>query len=359
MEIQFNEQQKRLIQSTAPYTIGVSRAGSGKTSCIVERIKFLHNERHIPYEEMVVITYTNAMTDELMKRLDYPQDLKIFTVHGYCNFLLLSSGIITFDLLDKAQFDELFTLIKQHPEAVQPVTHLLLDECNDSTSMQFEFILKVIRPKEWTFVGDPAQEIYNFNGDHDDTFLQLIHDPNTTTYYINSNYRNSQDILFFAKHFLYHLGEDYRDNSIPVRKVKGSVEEIQATPKQAIQSLLKTKEKYHSDWRDWFILCRKNSEVEEFQQLLLNMNIPVDTFKQSEVDNEQLESRLKENSIKVLTAHSSKGLEAPNVLVFNVRAYKDEEARLCYVAATRARDHLIWARMPSKKKKKTKVVNWE
>ena len=41
------------------------------------------------------------------------------------------------------------------------------------------------------------------------------------------------------------------------------------------------------------------------------------------------------------------------------KAYNDDEARLCYVAATRARDFLIWAKMPPKRKKKSKVVNWE
>lgn len=67
---------------------------------------------------------------------------------------------------------------------------------------------------------------------------------------------------------------------------------------------------------------------------------------------------MRENTVKVLTAHSSKGLEIPCVLAYNIRAYNDEEARLCYVAATRARDFLIWAKAPKKKLKK-KVVNWE
>lgn len=360
MNINFNEQQKQLIQSTAQYTIGVSRAGSGKTSCIVERVKFLHEERQIPYEKMVVITYTNAMTEELMKRLGRPRNLKIYTVHGYCNYLLLSSGITTFELLDKEKFDELFEVIKQHPEAVQPVTHLLLDEANDSTTTQFEFILNVIKPKEWTFVGDPAQEIYDFNKDHDDTFIKLIHDDKVTTYYINTNYRNGRSILYFAKRFLYYLGEDYRDNSIPFRTVNGTVDEIACTQEEAIEELLRIKDKYHTTWGDWFILCRKNSEITQFQDLLKAKKIPTDTFKQSEVENDQLENRLKEDSIKILTAHSSKGLENKCVLSYNIMGYNNSESRLCYVAATRARDHLIWAHMPSKrKKKKTKVVNWE
>jgi ATP-dependent exoDNAse (exonuclease V) beta subunit len=53
-------------------------------------------------------------------------------------------------------------------------------------------------------------------------------------------------------------------------------------------------------------------------------------------------------------------MEAPYVLSYNIRAYNDDEARLCYVAATRARDFLIWAKTPPKKRKRnTGVVNWE
>ena len=68
---------------------------------------------------------------------------------------------------------------------------------------------------------------------------------------------------------------------------------------------------------------------------------------------------MKENTIKILTVHSAKGLENKYVLSYNIRAYNDEEARLCYVAATRAKDYLIWARMPKKKKTRTKTFSWE
>ena len=52
-------------------------------------------------------------------------------------------------------------------------------------------------------------------------------------------------------------------------------------------------------------------------------------------------------------------MEAPCVLSYNIRAYNDNEARLCYVAATRAKDYLIWAKMPPKRKKKKELINWE
>ena len=130
------------------------------------------------------------------------------------------------------------------------------------------------------------------------------------------------------------------------------------TPSEAVETLIFIKDKLDTRWGDWFVLCRTNADVELFSILLNKQGIPNDTFKQAEFTNAEIEQKMNEDTVKILTVHSSKGLEAPNVLVYNVRAYKDEEARICYVAATRARDHLIWAKMPSKKKK-AKVVNWE
>ena len=109
----------------------------------------------------------------------------------------------------------------------------------------------------------------------------------------------------------------------------------------------------------WYILTSLDWPKVLFRDLFEKRDIPTDTFKQSELTNSQIQERLKENTLKILTVHSAKGMEAPCILSYNIRAYNDEEARLCYVSATRAKDFLIWAKMPSKKKKKKKIVNWE
>ena len=63
------------------------------------------------------------------------------------------------------------------------------------------------------------------------------------------------------------------------------------------------------------------------------------------------------NSVKVLTVHSAKGLEADNVIVIGVSKWnkKAEERRVAYVAATRARKKLIWMRSAPKKR----LQSWE
>jgi superfamily I DNA/RNA helicase len=64
---------------------------------------------------------------------------------------------------------------------------------------------------------------------------------------------------------------------------------------------------------------------------------------------DELNELLNTQAVKVLTIHSAKGLECENVIVVGANMWKDEEIRLSYVAATRARDNLYW--MSTKRKK--------
>ena len=68
---------------------------------------------------------------------------------------------------------------------------------------------------------------------------------------------------------------------------------------------------------------------------------------------------MKENTVKVLTIHTAKGLEANNVIVVGAKFFNTEERCVSYVAATRARNLLVWTRMPNRAKKMNMTNNWE
>lgn len=102
-------------------------------------------------------------------------------------------------------------------------------------------------------------------------------------------------------------------------------------------------------YNDWFILARSNKRVDEIYNYLKKYDIPVDTFKKSELTNKDLHDRMRANTVKVLTIHSSKGLEANKVIVVDATMSKEEECRISYVAATRARKELYWAKRARKK----------
>ena len=76
--------------------------------------------------------------------------------------------------------------------------------------------------------------------------------------------------------------------------------------------------------------------------ILKKRQIPYDNFKQGDLKKEELDQKMNENTVKVLTIHSSKGLEWDNVIVIGARFTPEEERNVCYVAATRARNLLVW-----------------
>lgn len=357
--MELNLTQKEIIETTEPKVLVSSAAASGKTEVLTSRLQYLLNNG-VDSTKIVAITFTNNAASVMLDRLGRPDGLFIGTVHSYCNFLLRSSAIDTTKLLDDERFDELFPLIEKNPSCFREVDYLLVDEAQDSTEMQFKFF-ELIQPKNYMYFFDIRQSIYGWNGADPEYLVEKMDEPGVMVYRMRQNYRNLSDILHFAKKFLFRLGPAYEDDSIPMRRnnIRYSVIEGNLTPSEAVNALIKTNNRLESNWGDWFLLCRTNADIELFSNLLNDEGVPTDTFKQSELTNSQIEERMKENSVKILTVHSAKGLENKNVLAYNIRAYNNEEARLCYVAATRARDCLIWAKMPPKRKKKTKVISWE
>lgn len=355
----FNEIQKQIITTKEPHVIVQSAAASGKTKTLVGRLRYLLDNGVDPYE-IVAITFTNNAASVMFERLGRPEGLFIGTVHSFANYLLRGGAIDTSTIIQQERFDDLFEEIKENPSCLKHVTHLLVDEAQDSTEAQFKFF-ELINPDNFMFFGDVRQSIYGFNNADPDFLVELANRPDVTVYNMRQNYRNVSDILRFAKKFLYRLGPDFEDDSIPMRQstMRYSVTEGDLTPSEAMHSLIRAKERIGTSWGDWFVLCRTNADIELFRTLFEKEGIPTDTFKQADLTNSQIEAKMKEDTIKILTVHSAKGLENKCVLSFNIRAYNDEEARLCYVSATRAKDFLIWARMPKKKKTKAKTFSWE
>lgn len=357
--MKFTEIQNQIIKTKEPKVIVLSSAASGKSAVIVERLRYLLSQGIDP-SKIVAITFTNNAASVMYERLGNPQGLFIGTVHSYCNYLLRGGAIDTSKIIQEERFDDLFEEIKTNLDCIKEVDYLLVDEAQDSTKSQFEFF-ELIKPNNFMYVGDIKQSIYQWRDASPDYLINLTNNPEVTVYSMRQNFRNTPDILRFAKKFLYRLGPAYEDDSISMREQKWSAHVIEGnyTPSEAVETLIRISDGLGAEWKDWFVLCRTNADIDLFRSLFEKKNIPTDTFKQADLTNSQIEKKMQENTLKILTVHSAKGLEAPYVLSYNIRAYNDEEARLCYVSATRAKDYLIWAKTPPKKKKKKGIVNWE
>lgn len=351
--VELTKQQRAIVEATEPRIVVVASAAAGKTRCITERVRWLLAQG-VPADEIVTITFTNAAAEEISERLDNPAGLFIGTIHSLANYYLRSAGIDTSRLLNDEKFDDLFKLIKKHPDCVRHVTHLIVDETQDSNPQQFEFLLDMIAPDNYMLMGDHRQSIYRFNGATPDYVLGLMESPEVTTYDLNENFRNAPEILHYAQGIIRQLGYDYEDYSIPMRTdLRGRVVNVDYSGDGLVRTIQRYVAEGKSLYSDWFILTRTNAESDAIMQVLKRHNVPYDTFKKAQLDNKGLKQKMKENTVKVLTIHTSKGLEADNVIVIGTRWHDVEEKCISYVAATRARNLLVWTNKPRKNKPAT------
>ena len=191
--------QEEIVNTNEPYVAVIAAAASGKTTVLTERVRKLLKDGITP-SDMAVITFTNLAAQELRDRLadDYKDGIYIGTIHGLANYFLLSHGIETGKLIDKQEFDEFFVLLEKNPHCVKHIPYILLDEAQDTSWEEYDFIFNMINPDSFFIVGDFRQSIYGFKGCDPELFRNLIKKPYVVTYSLNENYRNGSNILYLA-----------------------------------------------------------------------------------------------------------------------------------------------------------------
>lgn len=352
----FSELQKEIIKNEDDVIFVEAAAASGKTAMIVEKIK---KELSTNKGLVVAFTFTNAAAEEMYERVGQVDNTNLFigTIHSYCVRLLLSNGIDeALKYCEDQRFDELFKLVKNNLECIKPIYCLICDEMQDCNNEQFEFIFEMINTQKYFCCYDRRQSIYRWNGAHPEYITEYIEKLNATVLTLNENYRNATSILDYAKAIIRTAGADYQDTSMPMRGIKGKVvADLEYNPSAIAHTFAQMKDGFG----DWFILTRTNSQIDEIAFALKRCGVPYDTFKRAQLDNKELNQKMKENTIKVLTIHTAKGLEANNVIVIGAKFFNLEERCISYVAATRARNNLYWTKMPYRMQPTQKTINWE
>lgn len=344
-----SEQQKRIVKATEDKIVVTAAAASGKTHTLVERIKY-NLKKDVDPKKIVIITFTNYAANEISERLKN-KDVFVGTIHSYANYLLVSKGYYTKNYLEAEEFDKLFEMIKLHPDCIREVEYLYLDEAQDSNLAQFEFLLERVRPKNYMLIGDWRQSIYRWNGAAPTFILNLKKRPEVKSYELMENYRNDFEILLYAKEIIRLAGIDYLDHSLCMSDDPGEVEVIDYSLNEIVGYI-----KRYDTYKDWFVLCRTNEQVETISNFFLKSKIPYSTFKKSHFTNNQIKKLLQEDTVKILTIHAAKGLESKNVIVIGANLYNEEEKCISYVAATRAKNRLIWVKR--KKRNKKNIEEW-
>lgn len=347
-----SSEQQLAVETKADKVLVAASAGSGKTTVITERLKYLLAQGADP-KTIYAITYTNNAAQEMKNRVGN-NEMFIGTIHGLANYILLTNGYDTSKYIEEEAFDRLLEIAKEEEINLPEVSYLLIDEFQDICDDEYEFCFSTLRPRSFFVVGDSRQAIYTFKGSNYEHFFNLAEHPAVTVYELSNCYRCAPEIIDFASTFLYGMHDIYETDVKCDENKTGEVHFLAYDPSEMVDII----ENSWDSYKEWFIICRTNSEVNDLVYYLQKRKIPCDTFKKADLTLEELQAKQEENTVKILTIHSAKGLESKNVMVVGARKFNPEERRICYVAATRAEEQLYWISAPKKQKPTKTMVKW-
>lgn len=350
--MELTEAQKRIIEAPESKIAVQACAAALKTSTLTEKTRQLLRSGVAP-TSIAVITFTRMAAAELVERLgdDYKDGLFVGTIHSLgARFLAINGlGGRIKQIAEDEDFDKIFELCKGL-DIAQSYDWVLVDEMQDTGEREMEFIFDLINPEHYFVVFDTRQSIYSFKGARPDLLMKYLRG-NAKFYPLNQNFRNASNILSFAQRIISRTGNT--DDSTCMYGVGGEVYEMEYDINKLVNRI-----KNNPPYKEWAILVRTNADVTKFTRELARFNIPTQTFKQGDLTKSQLEKMMKEDKVKILTVHSAKGLAWNNVITYNLRWWNDEEVRINYVAATRARDNLIWVTGKKKTNPRNRTYNW-
>ncbi|GAB3467201.1 nuclease-related domain-containing DEAD/DEAH box helicase [Massilia terrae] len=233
---------------------------------------------------------------------------------------------------------------------------ILVDEGHDFRPEWFKLIVQMVNPASNSLLVlyDDAQSIYNAANKLKFSFSSVGVQAKGRTTILKLNYRNTAEVLTVAKAFADDLlaASDGDEDQVPVvppmsagrHGPKPVLIELPDTTAEIelVADRVAEASRLGVPWSDIAILYRRYALGRDIAEILGRRGIPF--FWQYAKGRKKFEPT--ENSVKVITLHSSKGLEFPFVCMPGIGAIEEgddleEEARLLYVGMTRSTCDLV------------------
>ena len=282
----------------------------------------------------------------------------IFDVLVEYNNILKSLGKVDFQDMVLISLRE----AKENPS--KKYTHILIDESQDLSRMQIEFLKALYNEKEYssiTFITDVAQSIYPQAWlVKNRSFSSIGYDMTGKSSSLSKNYRTTTQIAQAAFSLIQKDKELIEDNNF----VKPSLidkqgeypifQSFKTKNEEAtfIGDLINNELKKKYNLRDIVIIARLSNQLKEIKEYLDEKDIP------NEIFNNNKEFDFARECVKLVTMHSIKGLEFKCVIMIGVNStvmplksqvseieddetIESRERKLFYVGMTRATEKLI------------------
>lgn len=336
-------------------------AGSGKTMILGFRALQLARMMAKP---ILVLCYNKTLAsrlDQLVGERGLADKVSVRNFHAWCRQMLVTYHV---DLPEKGSehfFEQMVERVMAGVERGQiprfQYGAVLVDEGHDFEPDWYKLIVQMVDPSTNSLLVlyDDAQNIYGKRDRRRFTWKELGVQAQGRTTILKLNYRNTLEILSVARGFASDLliesaGEDDGVPLIAPESAgrRGAIPELIRTDTAAAQltvliQCLRDEAANGRPLSDMAVIFRNQWEGEKLHEAL---------------QREGIASRLAEgggkrtlfvveDAVKLVTMHSSKGLEFPFVIIPGLGSLpkpgKDEaeEARLLYVAMTRATERLV------------------
>jgi UvrD-like helicase C-terminal domain/Nuclease-related domain/AAA domain len=239
----------------------------------------------------------------------------------------------------------------------QQYSTVLIDEGHDLQPAWLQMLVRMPENESLLLLYDDAQNIYGNNHKQQFSFKSIGIKAQGRSSILRVNYRNTVEVLNLAYKFASEVMQatDGKDEDIPVliepqsAERHGSLPQIISQPNFAaeIQYLIQMTKRYQEQgipWKEMAIIYYGYHHGTAINESFITANIPIEWITK---DKKSRSYDSQSDRIKLVTMHSSKGLEFPVVMIPGVGSlpYPQQspqgEARLLYVAMTRSTDKLL------------------
>lgn len=338
-------------------------AGSGKTMILGFRAMQLARELTKP---ILVLCYNRTLAarlEQLIGERGLGEKVQVYNFHKWCRKMLVAyneplpagSGKAFIEALPPAVIAGVDR--GQIPRAQYGA--VLVDEGHDFEPDWYKLIVQMIDPatNSLLVLYDDAQNIYGNPNRRKISWKSLGVQAQGRTTILKLNYRNTLEILSVARAFAQDLLaarlDDADGDGAPLIAPesagrRGAVPELVRTDTARAQmdvliARLRDEHAHGRPYSEMAVIYRNQWEGEKLHEVLKRLDIPSRL-----ADNAGKQTLfVVEDSVKLVTMHSSKGLEFPFVIIPGIGGLPKEgqseadEARLLYVAMTRATEHLL------------------
>lgn len=323
------DKEARLLETKLSYKYRIPQ-----TCWQLDKVSWTREDLDYIYEGLNTYESAKECLKEFHRDINYPLSDKTLEENSHIHFArnavapIFAANIMS-EVMDVIVYDPKMKHYKRY-EQIKEVQYEYIKESIKVYSLEVE---------GETYVADNIVThncIYQFRGASMKALLHIYNNPEFKKYYLLNNYRNTPQIIDFAENF---LKNSKKLSPAPIPMKSDGEEVVNCSFYEALEDL-----ECSENWGSWFILCRTNGQVQAAQELLRKKDIPFISFKKGDFTQEEIDELMASNRVKVLTVHSSKGLEIPNVIVTGGLTFSEEEKNICYVAATRAMNKLYWTK---------------